>query len=764
MIKERKVVNLSSVVLTTSEINLLGRGLNFCPTAKHMDKDTVLKDIQSFKRNLSLKVHFDNLEGYGIRDEANTQNGVHRSTILERIVRRDNKNPFQPQVENCVETFSNAVTDEIQNSIRRNIKDNLTLRERNALNRLEHNRNIVIKKADKGGATVIMNTAWYKSEALRQLSDQNFYTKKDDDLTINNEIQIRDTLKHLAEIGEIPKKLAENLTPHNSRTAEFYLLPKVHKVGHPGRPVISSAGCHTEKISAYVDEHLKPAAQSLPSYIKDSNDFIKKILHIGKVPTESILVTLDVSSLYTNIDNIEGLKAMKEKLEERCVTNPTATTLCLLMKLILSLNNFIFNGQNYQQIKGTAMGTRAAPNYANLYMGKFEAHHIFESIWIAFILYYCRFIDDLFFIWTHSEDELKQFLEYMNSVDENIKFTHKFSKHKIDFLDVTVIKDTQGNLSTDVYQKETDTHSYLHQESAHPENCKKGIPYSQFLRLRRLCTKDNTLKRRLTEYTEYFVNAGYSRKILKQIAKEILCTTQLEALNHISSTERQPRLRLITTYNERLPPVKEIIEKYWPITQLTEKCRKAINAKPQVVYRRNKNLKDMLVRSKFRECPNGKGKDSMNEHQAKKCANTRCSWCKNMQEGNSFKSLKTGKEYQLRHTLTCTSPWVIYLASCAVHKIQYVGKSEYPLNIRNNNTRNHLRTGYTSCNLVEHFYTSTICNLEKDMRIMPIEQISIHDDPHRTAYEKKNILRKREIFWQHKLDTFKPHGMNTREG
>ena len=96
------------------------------------------------------------------------------------------------------------------------------------------------------------------------------------------------------------------------------MLPKIHKIqidlnedlqtieDCPGRPVISSSGCHTEKISAYVDQHIKPLGQSLPSYIKDSFDFVRKILDIRKVPVNSILITLDVRSLYTNIDNIGG--------------------------------------------------------------------------------------------------------------------------------------------------------------------------------------------------------------------------------------------------------------------------------------------------------------------------------------------------------------------------------------------------------------------------------------------------------------------------
>ena len=54
---------------------------------------------------------------------------------------------------------------------------------------------------------------------------------------------------------------------------------------------------HTEKISAYVDAFLRPIAERLPSYIRDTTDFIQRIKVLGKLSVECYLVTLDVSSL-----------------------------------------------------------------------------------------------------------------------------------------------------------------------------------------------------------------------------------------------------------------------------------------------------------------------------------------------------------------------------------------------------------------------------------------------------------------------------------
>ena len=106
---------------------------------------------------------------------------------------------------------------------------------------------------------------------------------------------------------------------------------------------------------------------------------------------------MDVSSLYTNIPNDEGIESIRETLSKN--GNPPATTdiMTSFLLLILTLNNFTFNGNHYLQVKGCAMGTKCAPSYANLFMGKFEKKYIYNRIKNKSKLY-LRFIDDIFMI------------------------------------------------------------------------------------------------------------------------------------------------------------------------------------------------------------------------------------------------------------------------------------------------------------------------------------------------------------------------------
>ena len=121
---------------------------------------------------------------------------------------------------------------------------------------------------------------------------------------------------------------------------------------------------------------------NLPSYIKDTTHFIKILNEMDTISDNAWLVTLDVTQLYTNISNEEGILAAKECLHNfRPNPNlkPSNDSLLTLMKFVLTMNNFQFNGDNFLQISGTSMGTKMAPAYANCFMGKFEDDFVYKG-------------------------------------------------------------------------------------------------------------------------------------------------------------------------------------------------------------------------------------------------------------------------------------------------------------------------------------------------------------------------------------------------
>ena len=212
----------------------------------------------------------------------------------------------------------------------------------------------------------------YISKGERQLSNPKFYKEVPEDLTESINSEVSEYLDKFLQLGNLSKSLHKKLMTLKPRTAQLYLLPKIHKgiLPPPGRPIVSANGCPTEKISALVDIHLRQYLVKTKSYLRDTTDFLNKLSDMDKLPDDCILGTLDVISLYTNIPNDEGCFSIYKLLnKERKLSShePTNSNICRLLWLVLTKNNFDFNGKHYLQIGGTAMGTRLAPTYGSIF-------------------------------------------------------------------------------------------------------------------------------------------------------------------------------------------------------------------------------------------------------------------------------------------------------------------------------------------------------------------------------------------------------------
>ena len=128
-------------------------------------------------------------------------------------------------------------------------------------------------------------------------------------------------------------------------------------------------------------------------------------------------------------------------------------------------------------------------------------------------LVWLRYIKDIFFIWTHSEEELKEFMRDLNSFDTNIKFTYGYSDKRVSFLDLQV-DIVQGKLITSLFVKPTDRHQHVHYSSDHPEHTKQSIIYSQTLRLKRLVSLEKDFKEKLLKMKSSFLKRRYPEHII----------------------------------------------------------------------------------------------------------------------------------------------------------------------------------------------------------------------------------------------------------
>ena len=154
-----------------------------------------------------------------------------------------------------------------------------------------------------------MDKTWYTDECDRQLTDTKFYQRLDEDITADIQKRVTFYVNRMHKEKLINDKTKQYLFQSDVKPGPFYILPKVHKPGNPARPIVSSNSHPTERLSHFVDYHLQPLVHKLPSFVEDTNDFLNKLVTIGNLPANSLLVTLGVSSLYTNIPHKEGVKS-----------------------------------------------------------------------------------------------------------------------------------------------------------------------------------------------------------------------------------------------------------------------------------------------------------------------------------------------------------------------------------------------------------------------------------------------------------------------
>ena len=141
-----------------------------------------------------------------------------------------------------------------------------------------------------------------------------------------------------------------------------------------------------------MDGILRLYARIAPSYIHDTTDFLRRLQTIDNLPDNTILATMDVVSLYMNIPHADGLQAIMNIIPHSNIS----TTTCKLAKFVLTRNYFMFGDKLYLQTSGTAMGTRMAPQYANLFMADLEQRFLHSQPLKP--LLYIRYIDDVFMV------------------------------------------------------------------------------------------------------------------------------------------------------------------------------------------------------------------------------------------------------------------------------------------------------------------------------------------------------------------------------
>ena len=283
-----------------------------------------------------------------------------------------------------------------------------------------------------------------------------------------------------------------------------------------------------------------------------------------------MLVSMDVTSLYTNIPQEEGITIVCKTYEKFHLSKPPIPTLYLrdMLRLILKENSFHFNGKNYLQTHGTAMGTKMAVSFANIFMAAVETEIISRSHLKP--LTWKRYIDDVFSLWNINKGEISSFIELANNYHPTIKFTAEISDTEITFLDTRVYKGERFNkesiLDVRTHFKPTETFQYTHFISCHPPGVRKGFIKGKALRLLRTNSSKTTFEENITQFKRRLRDRGYPDNLLENVLSEIKFNERMSALLNKQKT-RKRILPFVTEYRPSVPNLKNILMSKWHLIE-----------------------------------------------------------------------------------------------------------------------------------------------------------------------------------------------------
>ncbi|CAF4339843.1 unnamed protein product, partial [Didymodactylos carnosus] len=517
---------------------------DYCILNKQLTYDEKLAKLEA--------VHLSDII-YTIGDVKLTQ---HEINVLVKGLKFIPNRPFHltNELRLCVQKFlqssklfKNIKIDNFLRSLfanRHQYQQNLSIEEQIALIQLQKRTDIIIRPADKNVGICIIENQVYESKVLQQLNDTNYYEMYNSNPCTQLYWRIKFVLNELLENNDITRFEIVKLKPVRPSSAVFYILPKLHKKSCPGRPIVSGCQHMTSNISKYLEQQLTPFIPllqdialedyNIDNYIilKDTNHLLIEIdklnhqINDQKLYVKYItLVSGDISALYTNIDQKDGLSELNDFVSNNSYrTNFSLTMNCFnkLLEVVLTGNVFIFKGVYFHQRMGTAMGTELATPYANIYVFKKEINALklfVKKYSSSLILRFFRFLDDILCIlFTTDKNIIEDLFNLLNQIN-NLKYTFESSTTKINFLDVNIIiNKTLNRLETSLYVKPSNTFQYLQYTSSHPRYVIDNIPLSLSNRIVRLCSSPSTMWREFYNLFNRLLARGHrASNILQKI-------------------------------------------------------------------------------------------------------------------------------------------------------------------------------------------------------------------------------------------------------
>ena len=188
-------------------------------------------------------------------------------------------------------------------------------------------------------------------------------------------IKLITLLKDIKQTGSLSINKYKQLYPTSAVFPKFYGLPKIHKVGIPLRPIVSSRGSITYGVAKELAHIIKPLVGQSPHHLKNTQHFIQQ-LQGKRVELGEVITTFDVKALFTSVPVLPAIQIVKQRLQQD-TTLPQRTSMSIpqiisLLEFWLNNPNFLFQGKYYEQVQSAALGSPISPLIANTFMEEFE--------------------------------------------------------------------------------------------------------------------------------------------------------------------------------------------------------------------------------------------------------------------------------------------------------------------------------------------------------------------------------------------------------
>jgi hypothetical protein len=349
----------------------------------------------------------------------------------------------------------------------------------------------------------------------------------------------------------------------------FYTTLKVHKAPLKSRPIVSYSGSILQPIGLWLDKHLQEVAQIQRSYFKSSFELKDEIVKL-RLPNTARLHTSDATSMYTNIPTDDALDRISAYLEThrfgRFKHLPISPMIAAL-RLIMKNSYFTFGDTIWLQKDGTAMGAPPAPTYATLYYAIHE--DTFLDKYNGKLLFYRRFIDDVYYIWNFDSPESNDLHDVFRSDmnDYGLEWTYLPNElgSSVIFMDLRIMFDGT-HIETTLYEKPLNLFLYLPPHSAHPPGVIKGLIHGLVYRTYRLCTSAADISEKVDLYFLRLRARGWTRATLTPIFEDAQRRATTRRASDFTTPPPDPNdseealdaIRIHLPFHPEDPPAREV--------------------------------------------------------------------------------------------------------------------------------------------------------------------------------------------------------------